>query len=240
MSAQRSLWLVAGVFCLAAGCNPIYYSPNTQNVLLAPERGDLSLLAATDGNRVEMQAAYAFSDRAALEINGGIFEPADLDNGDGGSGHFVEGGVRYLTPLSASLAWEIHGLLGFGSFDNHFPSSVALHPATTGEITGDLLRFGVQPAFGYRSRYVEAAASTRLVGLRYNGVEGALIYEGEDQVEMLTSANSYFLVEPAITVRAGLERVKVQLQAARSVNLTDSDFRQDESMLTVGIVVNAF
>lgn len=232
----QTLLLAIGLFL--SGCNPIYYSPNTQNVLIAPARGDLIAAAAADGNRVELQGAYALSDAMAIQLNAGHYERDDSDNGNGGSGDFVEGGVGYSAPLPPSLAWEIHGLLGFGSFENHLPSTGDGNPGTTGDISADVVRFGVQPAIGYRSRYFEAAISSRFLGLRYSNVEGSLIFDSEDQVELLDNSNSYFLVEPAFTVRAGLERVKLQFQTMRSFNLTDGDFRQDDAIASLGVVVD--
>lgn len=232
---RRSLF--TAIALALGGCNPIYYAPNTQNVLIAPQRGDLSATAAADGNRVELQAAYAVTDAVSLQLNAGRYEPDELDNGDGGSGDFFEAGGGYFSPLQGNFAWEIHALLGFGDLENHFPSTVDANPGTTGEITADLLRYGIQPAIGYRSKFFEAAVSSRLLGLRYRDVEGSLVYDGEDQVQVLGEGKSYFLVEPAITVRAGLERIKLQFQTSRSFNVTDRDFRQDEAMATFGVVV---
>lgn len=220
-----------------AGCNPIYYSPNTQNVLMPAAQGDVAVAGMTDGNRFELQAAYALNDAVALQLNGGVFDRNEDDSEDGGSGKFVEVGAGYVGRVDQNVSWEIVGLLGAGSVENDFPSTIDDNLGTTGTLSADLLRFGVQPALGYRSKYFEAAASSRFVGLSYRNIEGSLIYGGEDQVEMLNGANRYFLVEPALTLRAGLENVKLQIQTSRSFNLTDADFRQDESMLTVGVVV---
>lgn len=224
---------------LVSGCNPIFYSPNTQNVLLPAASGDVTLSAHADGNRIEAQAAYAPTDALALQLNGGIFDRGDdEDEEDGGSGRFLELGVGYVNPIGSNLAWELSGLLGVGSLKNDFPSTLEASPETTGKLEADLVRFGIQPAIGYRSPYFEAAISTRLLGLSYRNVSGSLIFGGEDQVQMLTdSPGTYFLAEPALTLRAGVENIKLQVQTARSFNLTEPDFRQDESMLTVGVVV---
>lgn len=228
--------LIAGL--LVSACNPIYYSPNTQDVLLPSSAGDVALAVFSDGNRIEAQAAYAPTDAFSLQLNGGVFDRGnDEDVEDGGSGRFLELGAGYSQPLGENLAWEVAGLLGAGSVKNDFPSTRDANPETTGRLEADLLRFGIQPAIGYRSPYFEAAVSSRLVGLSYRNVSGSLIFGGEDQVAMLEDAGTYFLAEPALTLRAGLENVKLQVQAARSFNLTDSDFRQDESMFTIGVVV---
>lgn len=220
-----------------AACNPIYYSPNTQNVPLLLEKGEGIGSAATDGSRFEAEGAYALSDGIGVQVNAGVYRPDDLDNGDGGSGHFFEGGIGYFAPLQDGIQWEVYGLLGTGSFENHFPSTVNGNPGTTGDISGSLLRYGLQPAVGYRTGRFEAAVSSRLVGLSYSGVEGSLIVDSEDQVAMLEEGGTYFLVEPALTLRAGFDRFKVQLQIGGSFNLTDGEFPQDDSMTSIGVVM---
>lgn len=228
--------LIAGLLASAA-CNPIYYSPNTQNVLLPASTGDVGLSVLSDGNRIEAQAAYAPTDAIALQLNGGIFDRGnDEDEEDGGSGRFLEFGAGYVGPIGENLAWELSGLLGVGTVKNDFPSTLEENPGTTGRLEADLVRYGIQPAIGYRSPFFEAAVSTRLVGLSFRNVSGSLVFDDEDQVAMLTDESSYFLAEPALTLRAGLENVKLQIQTSRSFNLTDSDFRQDESMVTIGVV----
>ena len=120
--------------------------------------------------------------------------------------------------------------------ENHFPSTVATNPGTTGKIEAKLARFGVQPVIGFRSRYFEAAASLRVMGLRYSDIEGSLIFGGEDQVQLLSSRTRHTLLEPALTVRGGFDTVKLQVQLGWSANKTDSRFRQDEGHLTLGLV----
>lgn len=216
-----------------AACNPTYYAPSTQNVPLLREQGEVVGAATTDGNRFEVQGAWAAGDHLALLAGGSLYRPSDLDNGNGGSGHVVEGGIGYFTSVGERFTLEVHSLAGFGSFENHFPAAGG---GSAGRIEGKLLRVGVQPALGYRWGRVEAAASTRLARLRYSDLQGSLVHDGADQVARLRDASSYLLLEPALTVRGGTDRVMLQLQAGWSVNVTESDFPQDDSMLTVGVV----
>ena len=115
----------------AGACNPIYYSPNTQNVLIAPQRGDLIAAGVANDNRVELQAAYAATDALAIQVNGGLFAPEELDNGDGGSGRFLEVGAGLFGPAGERFGWEIHALLGVGSVENDFPSTPSGNRSST-------------------------------------------------------------------------------------------------------------
>ena len=105
-----------------------------------------------------------------------------------------------------------------------------------GVIEANLARFGVQPVIGFRSTYVEAAASVRVLKLRYSDVTGSLIFGGEDQVQLLGSQTDHTLLEPALTLWGGFPTVKLQLQLGWSVNKTHGDFRQDEGHLTAAVV----
>jgi hypothetical protein len=232
----RGAVTVAAALALGA-CNPTYYSPNTQKVPLLTGRGDLTGTLSGGGGRIEAHGAYALSNAVAVQVSAGKYAPDDLDNGDGGSGDYVEGGLGYFGPLGPRLRWEVFGLLASASFENHRPSSIAGNPGTTGHISGSLLRLAVQPAVGLRTSYFEVAASTKLARIVYSDVDGSFRFQDQDQVQRLRENNAYVVIEPALTVRGGLPRVKLQLQLARSFNLTESDFLQDDGMATLGLVL---
>jgi hypothetical protein len=222
---------------LACGaCAPKYYSPNTHNAPLLSGRGDYSAAFAFGDGRGELQGAYAFSDAVAGMINAVRFELKDDDEGDGGEGGLLEVGLGYQRPLGEGFQLGVFGLAGGGNLENHFPSTRASNPGTTGILEAKLARFGVQSVLGYRSRYFEAAGSARLVGLRYSEVKGSLVFGGEDQVRALAASTSHTLVEPALTVRGGSSSLKLQLQLGFSRNLTDADWRQDKGYLSAGVV----
>ena len=232
----RSVVAFTATFCAVTACNPIYYSPATQNVPLLAGRGSLAGALAAGEARFEGQAAFAVTSSLGVQLNAGKYDPDDLENGDGGSGSYLEAGVGWFGQRGQRIRWEVYGLLGTGDFENHRPSSVAGNPGTTGNIEAKVLRVAVQPAVGMVWPYFEFAASTRLASVKYSDVEGSFRFQGADQVARLRENDSYTLIEPALTVRGGLPRVKLQLQLARSVNLTESDFQQDDGLLTVGIV----
>lgn len=227
--------LILGGFLLA-GCNPKFYTPNTQNVPLISEKGETNLTLSGNGNQIEFQGAYGVTEGFAIQASGGLFIPSDLDNGDGGSGNFIEFGGGYYKPLSDNFVFETYGLIGFGSMENHFPSTGGTN--TGKDISANILRIGVQPSIGYKSKNFSAAFSTRLANLSYGKIDGDLIYDGENQVDYLTDNKSNILLEPAITIRGGLEKLKLQVQYGYSLNLSNSDFKQDKTLLTVGLNFN--
>ncbi len=220
---------------VSVGCSPKFYVPNTQNVPMISEKGQASVSLAANGNQGEFQAAYGISSAVALQVNAGIVRPREEDNGDGGSGQLFEGGLGYYRNVSPTVLFDIYALAGFGKMKNDFPSTLAASPNTTGKIEADILRFGVQPSLSVHRRHFSLSGSARISSLRYSNIQGNLIFGGVNQVTYLTDNKTSVLIEPGVTLRLGSEKFKLQVQVARSINLTTSDFKQDESLATVGI-----
>ncbi len=219
-------------------CSPKFYTPNTQNVPLISEKGETDLTVSGNPNQVEFQGAYGIANNVAIKANGGLFIPANLDNGNGGSGKFVEVGAGYFLPIQEHWVFETYGIVGMGSFENHLPSTQVDYPLTKGNVSSNLYRIGIQPNFGYKSKYFSAAISSRFVSLSYDKIRGDLYFENESQVEYLRDNSSHFLIEPALTIRGGLEHFKVQVQYGYSLNVTNSSFKQDKTFFTVGLNFN--
>lgn len=230
--------IILGIGLGFASCNPKFYTPNTQNVPLISEKGETNLTLTGNGNQIEFQGAYGIGENVAIQANGGLFIPADQENGNGGGGKFIEIGTGYFKPITEHWIFEAYGLIGVGGFENHLPSTVNDNPQTKGDISANIFRVGIQPNFGYKSKYFSAALSSRFLNLMYNNIEGDLIFAGENQPKYLNDNASHFLIEPAITLRGGVEKVKLQLQFGLSLNLTNSDFKQDDSFMTIGLNFN--
>ncbi|MDD4148788.1 MAG: hypothetical protein PHE33_02050 [Bacteroidales bacterium] len=237
MKSFRNLIFLVIVFGVAS-CSPKFYTPNTQNVPLITEKGETNLTLSGNANQVEFQGAYGITKNIAVKANGGLFIPSDLDNGDGGSGKFIELGGGYFKPITENWIFEAYGIFGFGSFENHLVSTTNDHPLTNGDITANILRIGVQPNFGFKSKYFSAAVSSRIVNLSYSKIKGDLIFDDINQQNYLKDNSSNFLIEPALTIRGGFEKIKLQVQYGYSLNLSNRDFKQDNTFLTVGLNFN--
>ncbi len=228
---MKKLLTLAGLAVLISACSPKYYTANTQNVPLISAKGEKNLTIAGNGNQIEFQGAVGVTSNIAVKANGAFFIPAKEDNGNGGSGNLIEVGAGYFTPVNQNFVFETYAILGFGSMKNHFEPN----GTDGGDISANVVRYGIQPNFGYKSKNFEAIVSSRFVNLNYNKVEGTLIYQGNNQINYLNDNKSNFLVEPALTLRAGLDKVKFQAQFGHSFNLSNNDFRQDKDYLTLGI-----
>ena len=231
-------WFIILLAFYGMACSPKYYVPNSVNAPLIREKGETSITAAGRAGQYEFQVGYGVANNIGILANGSFYSPKNEENGDGGSGNFFEVGGGFFTPVKDDFLFDIYGLFGAGKMENHFPSSVAIHPNTTGKINANIIRYGVQPGFGYISEYFSASINPRLLFLNYNNIEGSVIYAGVDEVKYLTENNKHVLFEPALTLRGGLEKIKIQTQIGYSLNLTDRSFRQDEGWLTVGLNFN--
>ena len=217
------------------GCSPKYYVPSTQNVPLFSEKGQLDLNVNGNQNQVGVQTAYAATNGLALQLNGALVVPQDDDNGNGGSGSFVEIGAGYFKPITEHWVFETYGIFGAGGMHNHFPNSVNDYPSSDGRISATHYRYGIQPNFGFRSKHFFAGISTRLMGVSYTDIRGNLMFDDESQANYLRNNNTMFLIEPALTLKAGFEWIKVQLQAGYSINASHMEFPQDRIHASVGL-----
>ncbi len=235
---MKRLTLILSASCLLfTACNPKFYSPDTHNVPLISQMGETNLTAAGDGNQINFQGAYGISENLAVKANGSFFNPEDQENGDGGSGRFFEAGLGYFKPLAGNFVFETYAIAGLGRVENHFPSTVS-GPGTTGDISANVFRYGLQPNIGYKTKHFSAAFSTRIVNLSYSNIDGDLVYGGQNQAAYLNDNKSNFLLEPALTIRGGFEKIKLQLQYGHSLNLSNSSFEQDDNFITLGINFN--
>ncbi len=230
-------FIAATGLLLLCACNPKYYIPNSHNIPLLHEKGEGTLsLADGDGQGTELQAAYAITNNTALMLNTASFKDAGDPSGDGGKGGLLELGLGHYRSLSEQAVFETYVLVGGGDMENHFPSTRANNPSTTGKIESKLIRYGFQSAVGFKSKVIDIALSTRITRLNYSDISGSLLFSGVDQIEYLKQRRNHWLFEPALTLRIGYDPLKLQLQVSESENLSHSDFRQDEIQFTAGVV----
>lgn len=229
---------VATTLLALGGCAPKYYASNSQNVPLFTGKGQGAVSAGVNPelHRAEVRGAFAVSDRVAVQGNAALYFPPDEDNGNGGKGGLVEGGAGYFIPLAPNIVYETWGLLAYGGVENRFPWTVDEYPGTNGRLNAKLVRAALQPAIGYKMRYFEAAVSARLAMLNYFNVRGNLVTNEGNQQAYLRDHSQQFLVEPAVTLRAGLPQVKAEAQLGFSMNVGDRDFPQDNNWSSLGLV----
>ena len=207
---------------LMSGCSPIYYAPNTLNVPMIREKGEgvISAHIGDHGSR-NFQGAYSPKENWAVIADGFWAKEGSTLKG---SGHLFTGGAGYYRAVHPHLMWDTYGILGFGGVENSYSQR---------DVSSSFVRYGIQPSFGFQSRYFDASLATRIVGLRYFHTSGSDPVE----VQYLKDAGTQFLFEPAVTVRGGYDFLKAQFQVGRSYNKTNSNFKQEDNIVSVGVVV---
>lgn len=211
------------------GCSPVYYVPNTQNVPVIKEKGQTNLSFGLNGSEstdgFELQGAYGLTDKIALQLNADWVKASE--GSSNGSGYLVEFGPGYYKNLSKYFVFETYGLMAFGSlkYEDNYNSPQ--------EIKANFFRIGLQPSISFSSKYFIASLSGRFSNLNYNSVSG-----NYSDVEYLKANNSYWLIEPALTLQGGSENLKFFIQFQISENLTNPNFSQDYSLVSTGLKVN--
>lgn len=231
LSFISSKWILLFLLSIFfTSCGPIYYVPNTQNVPIMEEKGQMNLFLGFNGSEFtdgfELQGAYGITNKWALQLNSDWIKSSEsLSNG---SGHFLELGGGYFKKISKSFVFETYVLLGFGGLQYQDNSIDNL------DIKAKLYRLGAQPSISYCGKYFNSSLSVRLSSLHYTNVNGSLLYD----VDYLKSNDSHCLLEPALTLQGGFEDVKLQLQIQLCDNLTDPNFSQDFTLVSLGLKIN--
>lgn len=226
------LWSAVLTFC---ACSTQYYIPNTQHVPVIDKKGQTNVTVAGNADQADFQAAYGIAESVGVMADGVVVFPQNEDNGNGGSGHLVDLGVGYFKPLKENVLFDTYAIFGFGKMENHFPGTVDEFPNTSGKISANIIRYGVQPSLSYHTDYFSITGSARFVNMTYSNIGGSLNFENESQVEYLDRNKSNFLIEPAITLRGGFEKAKLQVQYLHSFNVSNANFPQAKDLITIGL-----
>lgn len=224
MMYKITRFLVWG-FLLLFSCKTAYV-PNTVNVPLFDDAGQMRLSADFNGN---------FQFAASPGRNFGIMANAlfrkDGENTDDlfGKGYLVEAGLGGFK-ASGPLRWETFAGLGFGKtetrdFGKKFEAKGA--------------RFFFQPSVGFHHDIFEIAFTPRLVAGKFQKPETTYttqelidnrLYEIDEPV--------WFFAEPAITGRIGYKWIKLQVQVGRSFKLNDKPLSFEKEMNSIGLILD--
>ncbi|MBL4655598.1 MAG: hypothetical protein JKY33_07235 [Bacteroidia bacterium] len=228
--ANRHLIGIAILLTLNS-CN-IYYAPNAHNVPLFKEKGEMRISAILsqggyDYKGMEIQGAYAITDKIALSANGFMAHAEDDNSPKSGRGSFLEIGPGYYKPLNKHFVFETYTGIGAGKVYNRYRDrSIS---------TVNFLRYFVQPSIGFTSKVFDAALSSRICGLYYYSVHSNSIENSESLFALQYALP--LLIEPALTIRLGWKNVKIQGQFGVSIILNDPEFDYDEHNLNLGLYI---
>jgi hypothetical protein len=243
---KRDLSLLTIIFLLT-GCNHYYYVQPVHNVPMLKEKNDFRVSGTYEIDYepycIELQAAYAVTGKIGIiadfmAAKGGTI--SDLENW--GKGTYFDAGVGFFNPVKQHGIFEIYS--GMGSSSQHHNYISYDNPlGETFSGTSDLAftKIFLQPSIGLSYEHFEVVASTRINMLNYNRVINNVNQQLEqDEYEELISLNtkkSYLFIEPALTVRAGWENLKIQLQAATASYLNNREYPFEQNHISIGLIL---
>lgn len=217
------------------GCSPSYYAPNSQNIPIMKTKGQTNLgigyNESADTRGFEIQASHAITNHIALQFNSDWVENIYDSDDFQGKGKILEIGTGYFKDLSPNFTFETYGLLGFGTIEAETTTS------STNDFSAKFNRLGIQPSLSYSLKYFSFSLSTRIAHLKYRDISGGQNVTDFDPNYLKTN-NSHWLLEPALTIQAGFENLKLQLQYVYSQNLTNPDFEQQVDIISLGLKLN--
>jgi hypothetical protein len=222
--------LFAGILVLQ-GCSAFYYAPNAHFVhfLKAEEEMSISgkagfahyeLFSAV--NEFQFDAGYGMDKKhmwtagaTAIPIPGGGIFATELGFG------------RYgFEPLAAD---SLQGLI------YNFSGGLGLGAGQAFGITGGIIRpYGMAMA-GYSSRYFNAGLSLRAGYIDYFGLKGT----NEPDITRLALYGKDLKIEPAFTVEAGFETIKLQAQGGLSYGFSRLPQAHAYMSLGLGVMINS-
>jgi hypothetical protein len=201
------------------------YVPNTVNVPLFNDAGQLRLSGDANGN-----IQFAASPGRGFGVMANAMFRKDGENSDPvrGSGSFFEAGIGGFSSDRGLLRYEAYIGGGVGK-------TKTVDNGKTFEANG--ARFFFQPSIGVHHSIFEVAFTPRLVAGKYQ--KPTTTYTTAD----LTSNNlldldkpTWVFFEPALTGRIGYKWMKLQLQLGRSIKLTNKPIAFKEDFSSVGLI----
>jgi hypothetical protein len=237
------LWALP-VLLLLGSCSHKFYAPNTHAVPLFQQQGEARasgmVWTGHEVNGVELQGAYALTDRVGMMVNVIAAKGGEVGDTRSGNGYLLEAGSGYFRPLGEYGVFEAYAGLGTGQAKNrYYDSQSATFTATS---TVGLLRVFVQPSIGITTPYLDGAFSTRVAWLSMRNpretARGQPSFSGDHEWQFIRLNPNTLLFEPAATLRAGWKYCKVQLQLGLSVNVIHPEFPQENINMSLGLYLS--
>lgn len=214
-------------------CTTILYAPNMHANPMIEEKGDVSVSAAASSHAYivtgQAQAAYSPKNNIGIVANGFYTQKGRS------YGYLTEAGAGYFNTFHDNFRYEVYAGAGFSGQRQGDP--LTLNSKLT------FVKLYVQPALGFTSPYFDTFVSCRLANINFTSVRNFdgknpandTIYVNPD-ILYTASHRSALMWEPAITLRAGVERFKGFIQLGGSAYLAGNNLKRDGLYLGVGAV----
>jgi hypothetical protein len=236
------------ITAILSGCSyPHFYNtPIAQNVPLNDTSNEFTGLVAGSFGAVnqsfEGQASYSFPMNIALTgsfLTGGTsHNPGNVE--DYSKVKYFEGSIGYYNRISKICSFEIYAGYGQGNQKHVYAYDIYQGGliwtwVRDGESDISFSQFFLQPDFGIKYKWLEAAFSCRLSRLNYEDVYYSGTTYRVDELQALKANSKVTLLEPGFTLRAGSPVVKTQFQIVLSANMTDQNLLNEVFRINFGL-----
>ncbi|MBC7384062.1 MAG: hypothetical protein H7296_13940 [Bacteroidia bacterium] len=233
--------LFMGIVLLLSGCKGIY-EPNVVNMPLLEEKREYTVTVS----HKNIQVAYALKNH--LAVMGNAFytniptntEIGYQELGEGGKGILVEGAVGYFNYYpDLDITFETYAGLGYGHSNfsyNSRDNNGNLVPQT---FNSNGFKYFIQPDIGFKTKYFDWALGTRFSAIEYLNptITNAKANIPNDRYSSV-GTTTYIFLEPALTLRFGFRRIKLQVQYIHSMKLNNSPLYYTDYSLNAGLFFN--
>ncbi|MBW6457644.1 MAG: hypothetical protein K0B52_00620 [FCB group bacterium] len=209
---KKTIFLIF-IVLLFCSCSSFIYYPTGVNAPLLKEKDELQIVATAGWNGVDIQSAYAITDKIGIQINFNRMkvEATELNVSYINGQTYLEAAAGVYKPLSELFIAEGYGGAGMGrSFSTHVGSS------STRET--DYYKIYAQGNIGLRSKFLTAGIAARqaLIATQHSVRDGIPI----DDERYGPAVDLFF--EPEIFLALGVEKLKICARAGLSFHLLEN------------------
>ncbi len=198
------------------------YVPSKANTPLLSKANEFQAKATVGVSGADLQAAYSPIKYFGLMLNGNLSARGGTFKTENHKHQYIEAGIGYYYPFNVKYRFEIFGVYGIGviesyNFTSHYISGFS-----------DINKIFIQPAIGMVNPGFEIGFSGRFGVLNITNSSPDITGPG----------NYYPVIEPALTVKMGIQIIKPVIQMGYSFVLINKDnafFTRKSFYITAGI-----
>ncbi len=215
LSLKRLTYYVLFLGTLLSGCTPSYV-PSRVSTPMLKNKGQIHASIGQGTSGFTPQVAYAVGDNIGVMLNGSFLnrsvdkEISDSVVTDVSKHNYVELGLGYFTKLGTRGLFDIYGGVSRGNM-HYTDTDEGLFSEEWSTETLDIVnsRFFLQPSIGLTSKNFDFNLANRIT-LNHFGASA--------------NRRSNVYIEPTVTMKYGIEKVKFLSQVGISKAIRESDY----------------
>lgn len=208
-------------------CRAVFYVPNSVNTPLFTQKGDFNVNGNLGANGYDLQAAYAPTNEIGVILNSSFADRSSDSSSNYHKHLLIESGVGYYKTLGNNGRFEIFGGGGLSKVEGSYSyTELFTNNRITDRVNGKYYRLFIQPSIGVNTTAFQGSFSLRAAYLQTSRLK----------INNKPNYLSSYLIEPVITLKGGVKRLKTCLQFGVSVPTDyNEDFRNRWLILNLGI-----